>query len=168
MSSKKIALIETKSPSQKRLHTNIFNSANQFLQLNMFSLQLLPKPKKDGVPGMKSSASAPEVTRPLPAIPDHTRRTSVNPQSRGSRWISYLFSNESSPVDESPKSPGLPEDVLTHLEILHEQKAQLEGFLADATRKRKFEDIKTLQDNLNDVIAELDRLRLQVEKSGYG
>ncbi len=59
-------------------------------------------------------------------------------------------------------------DLLNHLDILNEQKSQLEQFLADATRQRKFEDIKALQMNLNEVTKELERVRMEAQKAGFG
>jgi rabenosyn-5 len=77
---------------------------------------------------------------------------------------------------DTPK-PGEPEEEgivladmdseLAHqLQPLLEQEALLESFVEEAKRSRKFEDMKTLRENLNEIRREIERIVEEGERRG--
>jgi rabenosyn-5 len=118
--SKRINALPAATPSHQRIHSNIFMSANQFLQNHMFTLQLLPKilPASSSVNATPLSASS---------TAGQQQRNSENEQL---------------------------------LNVLFEQKSQVELYIEDATKKRKFDDVRSLQMNLDEINKEIQRLAI--------
>ena len=77
---------------------------------------------------------------------------------------SHTSSPSPSPV---PPSQIDPDSQIAHfLQPLLEQEALLESFVEEAKAHRKFEDAKTLKQNLGEIRAEIDRVLKNAEGEG--
>ncbi|PJF20096.1 hypothetical protein PSACC_00097 [Paramicrosporidium saccamoebae] len=139
--SKKIKMLHVKNDTQESLlGENIHRAAMIYLQSNMFSLQMLPR------------LDMKRLQRPAPiSIP------SVAPSERSSAASSFLPRIFRGTVEEDGPIP-LPANISAleqKLEVLFEQKEQLEGFLAAAVNAQRFDEVRTLRLSLEDVCREI-------------
>lgn len=113
----------------------ILSRANLFLQKNMFPLQV------------RNVAS-------LPSSPDRFIFQSL-PKPK-----IHKSSSKSSAGQDADNGPLIdPDSAVAHaLQPLLEQEALLESFVEEAKAHRKFEDAKTLRNNLEEIRAEIDRI----------
>ena len=74
-------------------------------------------------------------------------------------------SKPSTPAEETDEPLIDPDSELAHvLQPLLEQEALLETFVEEAKAHRKFEDVKTLKNNLREIRAEIDRIIANAEE----
>ncbi|KAI3631622.1 hypothetical protein MIR68_010095 [Amoeboaphelidium protococcarum] len=121
------------TPQVNKLMSNVNQRSLLFLQNNMFTLKLLPE------------------------LSD-SRPTSKNSQQSGKgRWddksLPGIGGNSQQDQDEIQRQQQMRG-------VLLEQKAQLLKMIDQATKDRKFEDLKSLTLNLNDIEQELNRIQL--------
>ncbi|KAG8899182.1 carboxypeptidase Y-deficient [Tulasnella sp. 403] len=138
--SKKIRTLPAASgSSQDRLQAAIMMRANIFLQQHMLPLKRLAMSNQKGKNGPTSSQSSSvesDMTSNDPATPN-----GLTP--RHADLFPYIDADA----------------ALAHsLQPLLEQEALLESYVVEATQARKFEDAKTLQTNLNEIRAEIERI----------
>ncbi|KAF9189175.1 carboxypeptidase Y-deficient [Haplosporangium sp. Z 767] len=129
--SKKIAKLPAHTQHQKQLHTNLYWWATQYLQTNMFPLSVIPKvfSKDSKQQGGPSSTSS----SPLPTV--------------------------SSPGSESTQENEAAIESLAHLAVMEEQRRLVESYIEDATRKRRFDDVKSLKVSLEELENEMAAIR---------
>ncbi|KAI1302150.1 carboxypeptidase Y-deficient [Mortierella claussenii] len=136
--SKKIAKMPAHSQHQKQLHTNLYWWATQYLQTNMFPLSVIPKifgnggkdPKQLGASSPASSSSpAPSISSPMPDG-------------------STLAQDNEAAIE-----------TLAQLAVMEEQRRQVESYIEEATRKRRFDDVKSLQMSLEELESEISAIR---------
>ncbi|KAL1923701.1 uncharacterized protein VTP21DRAFT_8681 [Calcarisporiella thermophila] len=140
--SKRLLVIPARTTYQKRLHENIHLASNQYLQQKMFPLAMLPKILK---PSQTSTSGANHI--------------SSNSNHRGGDQISSTSSSNGGSTGTQQLS--LSADDLAReeqLAVIREQRKLVEGFLRDASQKRKFDDVKTLKRSLDELDAEIERL----------
>jgi hypothetical protein len=138
---KKIKMLHINNENQETLLSeNIHRAAMIYLQNNMFSLQMLPR------------LDMKRLQRPAPiSIP------SAAPSERSSAASSFLPRIFRGTVEEESPIP-LPANISAleqKLEVLFEQKEQLEGFLAAAVNAQRFDEVRTLRLSLEDVCREI-------------
>lgn len=59
------------------------------------------------------------------------------------------------------KASGGNPELAVQLQAFQEQQALLEGYIREAQRNRKFEDVRTLKRNLDELLAEMARLKAE-------
>lgn len=131
--SKKIAKLPAHSQHQKQLHTNLYWWATQYLQTNMFPLSVIPKVfggKDSPKPGGIPSSSS---SSPAPSI--------------------------SSPSLGSSQDNEAEIQNLAQLAVMEEQRRLVESYIEEASRKRKFDDVKSLQQSLDELDREIQAIR---------
>ncbi|KAJ1565226.1 carboxypeptidase Y-deficient, partial [Nowakowskiella sp. JEL0078] len=141
LNSKRIKTLPTNTSYQQRFQSNIYLAATQFLQSHMFTLQLLP------------NVSTKEKKLPSPVIPRSTGKIEL------STPLTLNHPEDLIPMGGSTFKPKSQQEAQELLFVLDEQKAQVEMFLQDATRRRKFEDAKSLQRALADLEFEIQNLK---------
>ncbi len=136
---KRIRDLPTTSPTQQKLQKAVYQQAYSFLSLHMLPLRALPKILKHAVPqGRPSGGGA------LAAI-------KFNNQSAGS-----VVSSEVSAMESEEK------ELRERLIILEEQKFMVSEMVADATKHRRFDEVSSLAQNLEDLNKEIDQINGQL------
>jgi len=139
--SKKINFLPTYSESEKRLKSNIHLAANQYLQQSMLPLSELPKIfKKDQDQQTKDQKN--DVDDVILAAFANGRPRSLSMSST--------------------KSVKEEEKLRQQLAAFLEQENNLQVFIQEATRKRKFDDLKTLRTSLDEIRLEIAKKRTEL------
>ncbi|KAI9715835.1 MAG: carboxypeptidase Y-deficient [Chrysothrix sp. TS-e1954] len=153
VAARRIRDLPTSSPAQQRLQRQVHMQASQFLHVHMLPLKSLPRILKHAAPApphsrtvstdssLTNGAGASHIS-----TPNQTRPSLIKPPSETSTTsrLSVLESEEKSARDS--------------LIVLEEQKFMVGEMLADAQRRRKFEEVESLGRNLDEVTRECDRL----------
>ncbi|KAG9306898.1 hypothetical protein G9A89_002567 [Geosiphon pyriformis] len=143
--SKKINSLPHNNNSEKRLQSNIHLAANQYLQQNMLPLSMLPKILKNDPQQRKTQG---------PDEDEDDDEDSDSPDAILAAWTNGRPRSLSVSSSRSVKGEEKPRQQLA---VLVEQQKQVQGFIQEATRKRKFDDVITLK-------ASLDELQLEISK----
>ena len=130
---KKARALPSKTASSTRLHINIHLATAQYLQANMFTLQLMPKVFKD----------MPMQFKTLNDVVGHGADLSK---------MRILTAAEREELNKLKKD----------LAVLLEQLSQLESFIADATKKRRFEDATSLKESLEELTMEVEVIKNKI------
>ncbi|KAJ4364624.1 carboxypeptidase Y-deficient [Neocucurbitaria cava] len=137
---KRIRDLPTDSPTQQRLQKAVYQQAYSFLSLHMLPLRSLPKILKHAAPqGRSNGAGA------LAAI-------KYNDRSAGS----VVSSSEVSALESEEK------ELRERLIILEEQKFMVSEMVANATKHRRFDEVSSLAQNLEDLNKEIDQVNGQL------
>ena len=155
--SKKIAALPTRNQTEKRVHASICNGAKLFLQNHMFTLQLLPR-LNDIIAASESSSVASSADEKE----DRTPRTST--ASSASTAVKPNKFSLANLLRSPPQQPLKPPVTLTveqqqQLEILMEQKNQLQQFVKEAIQTRRFDDVVSLKRNIEEIEREIGRIQ---------
>lgn len=152
----------TESPTQQRLQKAIYQQASNFLHLHMLPLKTLPKVLKHSTPASEripSRASTPNTSingstatlrSPEPAL------SSIKYNS-----VAASGSNTSLASDASSAVSALEAEeksLRDRLIVLEEQKFFVSEMIADANRRRKFDEVSSLAMNVEDLSREIDRV----------
>lgn len=137
---KRIRDLPTDSPTQKKLQKAVYQQAYSFLSLHMLPLRSLPKILKHAAPqGRPNGAGA------LAAI-------KFSDRSAGS----IVSSSEVSAMESEEK------ELRERLIILEEQKFMVSEMVANATKHRRFDEVSSLAQNLEDLNKEIDQVNGQL------
>lgn len=146
----------TKSPTQARLQKAVYLQATNFLHIHMLPLKSIPKVLK------KATSNG----RPL------SPNTNGNPRSAlASLNYNNVANNNSRPT--SSRNSSVSSAALTALEaeekelrerliVLEEQKFMVSDMVADANKRRKFDEAGSLAQNVEDLTREIDQIRAQL------
>lgn len=162
VAARRIRDLPTDSPTQQRLQKAIYQQASNFLHLHMLPLKSLPKvlkhasPAGNRIPSRTSSPSTPVNGTP-PARPQESALASIKYNNRiaASGSTSSLASESSSAVSAlEAEEKSLRERLI----VLEEQKFFVSEMIADANRRRKFDEVSSLAVNVEDLSREIDRV----------
>lgn len=142
---KRIRDLPTESPTQKRLQNAVYQQAYSFLSLHMLPLRALPRILKHAAPQGSKSNGPLNGGGPLAAI-------KLNNPSAGS----VVSSSEVSAMESEEK------ELRERLIVLEEQKFMVSEMVADATKHRRFDEISSLTQNLDDLNKEIDQVNGQL------
>ena len=152
-----LGVLSAKTRDEETIIKNIQRAAVAYLQKNMFTLQMLPKLD---LKRLKKPMGAVQSTQPV----TRTRAPSiVSIATTTGNFVSELFSKSLSLL-EPPPEPPMPQPanlstLQVKFEVLHEQKSQLATFIAEAAAAGKFDEVRTLRMSLEQVNAEIVRLK---------
>jgi len=138
---RRIRDLPAESQTQARLQKQVHVQASQFLHLHMLPLKALPKVLKHATPNGLHPSSAHGAPSPLSRSP----ASSVTSSATTTRLKVDVDNEESRQLRES-------------LVVLEEQKFLVSEMLADASKRRKFEEVESLTRNLADLSREADRV----------
>ena len=150
------------SPTQLKLQKAIYNNASQFLHLHMLPLKTLPKILKHATPNGTSRGNG--AASPLP--------NGVNARPQGALaaiQYNHVRQNSSSNVSISTTSSRISEleaeekSLREKLIVLEEQKFMVQEMIADANKRRKFDEVASLAGNVEDLSREIDEVGKLVE-----
>lgn len=162
IAARRIRDMPTQSPTQKKLQNAIYQQASNFLHLHMLPLKSLPKilkhttPMSDRIPTRTSS----------PIISASTAAPGIRPPESALSSIKYNSvaasgSNTSLASDTSSAVSALEAEeksLRDRLIVLEEQKFFVSEMIADANRRRKFDEVSSLAMNVEDLSREIDRV----------
>lgn len=164
VAARRIRDLPTNSPTQQRLQKAIYQQASNFLHLHMLPLKSLPKVLKhtslggDRNPSRTSSPNTPVIGSPAPgARPQDSAPASIKYNNRvaATGSTSSLASDTSSAVSALEAEEKSLRDRLI---VLEEQKFFVSEMIADANRRRKFDEVSSLAVNVEDLSREIDRV----------
>ncbi|KAF2135201.1 uncharacterized protein K452DRAFT_210404, partial [Aplosporella prunicola CBS 121167] len=136
----------TDSPTQKRLQRAVYQQSYNFLSLHMLPLKTLPKILKHASPN----------------------GSQAKPNGRSNGALAAIKYNdiESSSVASSSSVVTAMEaeekDLRERLIVLEEQKFFVSEMIADANRHRRFDEVSSLAQNVEDLSKEIDQINGQL------
>jgi hypothetical protein len=149
----------TNSSTQQKLQKAVYQQASSFLHLHMLPLKSLPKILKHATPNGNPSPSA--------SIRSATASPSGN-KSHTSALASIKYgsntangSGQSINSDNSSAISALEteeKNLRERLIVLEEQKFFVSEMIADANRRRRFDEVSSLAVNVEDLSREIDRV----------
>lgn len=156
VAARRIRDLPTESPTQARLQKAIYSQATTFLHLHMLPLKALPKIMRHATPAGGPSTRPVTSGRPagpLAAIKNETNGLSrPDSPSRGSSTSSAQITALESEEKE----------LRERLIVLEEQKFFVQEMIADANKRRKFDEVGALAMNVDDLSKEIDQIQGQL------
>jgi rabenosyn-5 len=140
VAAKRIRDLPTVSPTQQKLQKAVYQQAYSFLSLHMLPLRSLPKILKHAAPQGR------------PNGPSALASIKYNDRSTGS----VVSSSEVSAMESEEK------ELRERLIVLEEQKFMVSEMVADATKHRRFDEVSSLAQNLEDLNKEIDQANGQL------
>lgn len=146
---RRIRDMPTESPTQKKLQKAVYQQAYNFLSLHMLPLRSLPKVLKHAAP----------------------QGSKANGRSGGAlAAIKYNDIDAGSIVSSSSAVSALEseeKELRERLIILEEQKFLVSEMLSDATKHRRFDEVSSLAQNLEDLNMEIDQINGQLGQMDF-
>ena len=147
---RRIRDLPTESPTQQRLQKAIYQQSSNFLQIHMLPLKALPKILKH--------ATAHGV--------DYSERAAPNGRPTGAlASIKYNDIDIASQISSSSAVSALEAEEKTLREtlmVLEEQLFLVKEQVADANKRRKFDEVSSLAQNVEDLSKEIDQVQGQL------
>lgn len=170
VAARRIRDLPTESSAQQRLQKAIYQQASNFLHLHMLPLKSLPKVLKHSTPN-----------GPLPSSPTSSPSPSNGSTSGHRRQGSALSIIKYNSVAVGGSSSSLASDTSSaisaleaeekslreRLIVLEEQKFFVSEMIADANRRRKFDEVSSLAMNVEDLTREIDRVNGMLERLDF-
>lgn len=140
---KRIRDLPTSSTTQAKLQKAIYQQASNFLHLHMLPLKSLPKSLRHASPhGMNGNLPAARNGGALASIKFNDIESSS--QISSSSAVSAMEAEE--------------KELRERLIVLEEQKFFVSEMVADANKRRKFDEVSSLSVNLEDLSREIDQV----------
>ncbi|GAD94647.1 vacuolar segregation protein [Paecilomyces variotii No. 5] len=161
IAARRIRDMPTQSRTQQRLQKAIYQQASNFLHLHMLPLKTLPKILKHATPHGRLPNGTPDVSssrtpsstngRPQPSALASIRYGS---NAAGGSNASVVSDTSSAISTMEAEEKSLRERLI----VLEEQKFFVSEMIADANRRRKFDEVSSLAMNVEDLSREIDRI----------
>ena len=162
VAARRIRDMPTEIPTQARLQKAIHQQSTSFLHVHMLPLKSLPKVLKRGMPNGK----------PVPANANGKPQgalASINyneaPNGSGSRPGSSRNSSISSAALTALEVEE--RELRERLIVLEEQKFMVSEMIADANKRRKFDEVGSLAQNVDDLSREIDQIQAQLSQMDF-
>ena len=166
VAARRIRDMPTTSETQRKLQKAVYQSATSFLHLHMLPLKALPKVLKHATPHPGHM--------PRPSL---TSNSSIN--SRPTSALAAIKYNNNNSFDASSQASGqssttaisqLEEEeksLRDRLIVLEEQKFFVGEMIAQANKKRKFDEVAALAVNVQDLSKEIDQIQGQISQLDF-
>jgi rabenosyn-5 len=147
---------KTESATQQKLQNAIYQQAMSFLHIHMLPLKSLPKIMKHATPN--NLRNAPSVNgKPQSALASIKYNDVANGNGRpSSSRTSSVSSAQITALEAEEK------ELRERLIVLEEQKFLVSGLIADANKRRKFDEVSALAQNSEDLTKEIDQIQGQL------
>ncbi|KAL1305478.1 hypothetical protein AAFC00_002354 [Neodothiora populina] len=155
--------------AQEKLQKAVYAQATNFLHLHMLPLKSLPKIMKHasphGLPSSRIPNGSGSVSRtnsgsPLAQIKAEAGAGTNRPDSP-SRASSASSSQQITALEKEEK------ELNERLIVLEEQKFFVQEMIADANKRRKFDEMAALTGNVEDLDREIDSLQSQIQAMDF-
>ena len=150
VAARRIRDLPTDSPTQERLQKAIFQQAGSFLHVHMLPLKALPKIMKHTAPSDR-----------------------LTPKGKASGALASIKFNDLETASQASSSSAISamegeERVLREqLIVLEEQLFMVKEQMADASKRRKFDEVSSLSQNVEDLGREIDRVQNQLGQMDF-
>jgi hypothetical protein len=153
---RRIRDLPTTSPTQTRLQKAVYQQASNFLHLHMLPLKSLPKVLKHASPhGVPASSKALTNGKPNGAL----AMIRFNDAAETASQRSSSSALESMEAEER--------DLRERLIVLEEQRFIVGEMVADARKRRQFDEQKSLMMNVEDLSREIDVINGQLAQLDF-
>lgn len=158
VAARRIRDLETDSPTQAKLQKAIYAQATSFLHLHMLPLKSLPKLMRHARPALGSSNGSSQ--RPQSALAAIKYNESLGAPPNGGLARPGLPSP--APSTTSSQSTALnaleseEKELRERMIVLEEQKFFVQEMIADANKRRRFDEVAALAQNVDDLSKEID------------
>ncbi|KAI4198461.1 MAG: hypothetical protein LQ350_005256 [Teloschistes chrysophthalmus] len=150
VAARRIRDLPTESSTQQKLQTAIFQQATSFLHVHMLPLKALPKIMKHAVPSDRLMPNG----KPQGALATiKLNDVDTASQASSNSAISALEGEEK----------ALREQLM----VLEEQSFMVKEQMADASRRRKFDEVSSLSQNVEDLGREIDHVQGQLDQLDF-
>lgn len=147
---RRIRDLPTNSPTQQKLQKAIYQRSSNFLQIHMLPLKALPKVLKHATPdGLSSPGRSTPNEKPATALAS----------------IKYNDTDNASQVSSNSAVSAMEAEEKTLREtliVLEEQLFLVKEQVADANKRRKFDEVSSLAQNVEDLSREIDQVQGQL------
>lgn len=143
LAAKRIRDLPSTSPTQLKLQKSIYQQSANFLNLHMLPLKTLPKLLKHASPHGNQANG----------LPNHGRSALAA--------IKYNDMDASSQISSSSAVSAMEaeeKELRERLIVLEEQSFFVSEMIADANKRRKFDEVASLSGNLGDLRVEIDSI----------
>lgn len=156
------------SQTQLKLQKAIYQNASSFLHLHMLPLKSLPKVLKHATPNGERMGSVPSTSSPLANSTQSSpgagkgalasiRYNHIRKDSSSNMSVSSITSSKISEMEAEEKS------LRDRLIVLEEQRFMVQEMIADANRRRKFDEVAALAGNVEDLSTEIDGVQKMLD-----
>ncbi|GAB7356765.1 hypothetical protein MBLNU459_g7661t2 [Dothideomycetes sp. NU459] len=159
VAARRIRDLPTESPTQERLQKAIYSQATTFLHLHMLPLKSLPKIMKHASP---HGAAARPPAGPLAAIRQDSSHLSPSSNGRPSIGDSRASSTSGASSAQVTALEAEEKELRERLIVLEEQKFFVSEMIADANKRRRFDEVGSLAQNVEDLSREIDQIQGQL------
>lgn len=153
----------TDNPTQDQLQKTIFQKALGFLHIHMLPLKSLPKIMKHATPNGLRTPPVPSNGKPQGALASIKYNAIANGNSP--RPGSSRTSSESSAVITALEAEE--KSLRERLIVLEEQKFFVSEMIAEANKRRKFDEVSALSQNVEDLSREIDQIQSQLSQMDF-
>lgn len=148
---KRVRDLPTDSPTQAKLQKAVYQQAYSFLSTHMLPLRSLPRILKHAAPNGSKQNTRPNNGKALASIKFNDMEAGSIVSS--SSAVSALESEE--------------KELRERLIVLEEQKFMVSEMVADATKHRRFDEVSSLAQNLEDLNKEIDQTTSQLSQLDF-
>lgn len=163
VAARRIRDLPTQGQAQDKLQKAVYAQATTFLHLHMLPLKSLPKILKHASPhglpprhGASAASARNQAPSPSPLAQIRAEAGRPGLETRTS-------SASSAPSAQITALEKEEKDLNERLIVLEEQKFFVQEMIADANKRRKFDEVASLGGNVEDLDREIDLLRVQIE-----
>lgn len=164
LASRRIRDMPTQSQTQEQLQKAIFQRALSFLHIHMLPLKSLPKIMKHAAPSGKRSPQVNANGRPQGAL-SSIKYNALQENGHGSRPVSSRTSSQSSAAVTALEAEE--KELKERLIVLEEQKFFVSEMIANANKRRKFDEVSALSQNVEDLSREIDQIQGQLAQMDF-
>lgn len=163
VAARRIRDMPTESPTQERLQKAIYIQASTFLHIHMLPLKSLPKIMKHATPNGLRQPPSGSSSRPQSALAaiKYDSIANGNGHRPGSSRTSSMSSIAVTALEAEEK------ELKERLIILEEQKFMVSEMIADANKRRKFDEVSALSSNVEEISKEIDQLQTQIQGMNF-
>ncbi|PIG89608.1 vacuolar segregation protein (Pep7) [Aspergillus arachidicola] len=170
VAARRIRDLPAESSAQQRLQRAIYQQASNFLHLHMLPLKSLPKVLKHSTPNGRLPSSPTSSPSPSNGSTSGHRRQGSALSNLKYNSVAASVSNSSLASDTSSAISALEAEeksLRERLIVLEEQKFFVSEMIADANRRRKFDEVSSLAMNVEDLSREIDRVNGMLERLDF-
>ncbi|KAK4972886.1 carboxypeptidase Y-deficient [Elasticomyces elasticus] len=147
--------LPTESQTQQKLQMSIYQQSMSFLHIHMLPLKSLPKIMRHAAPRATTTTNATKPPTALAAI-------KYNEIASGSERPSSSRASSTSSTAQITALEAEEKELRERLMVLEEQKFFVEEMIGDANRRRKFDEVAALAQNVEDLTREVDQIQGQL------
>ncbi|KAM3423635.1 hypothetical protein BST61_g1056 [Cercospora zeina] len=159
VAARRIRDMPTDSQTQERLQRAIYMQASNFLHIHMLPLKSLPKIMKHATPnGLRQPPSSAANGKPQSALATIKYDSIANGSAHrpGSSRASSMSSEAVTALEAEEK------ELKQRLIVLEEQKFMVSEMIAEANKRRKFDEVSALSSNVEEISREIDQIQTQI------